>query len=83
MTNQLKYDIINTVRKRKPKGLRKKEVNKMEKIILTIDIATDMDTYDYIMDYVTVYETKWNEDGTVTMVVDAIEYDEFFGEEEE
>ena len=55
----------------------------MEKIILTIDIATDMDTYDYIMDYVTVYETKWNEDGTVTMVVDAIEYDEFFGEEEE
>ena len=52
------------------------------KIIITIDITKDMDTYDYIMDYVTVYETKWNTDGTVTMVVNAEEYKEFFGEDE-
>lgn len=60
----------------------KKEVNKMTKFIITIDIATDIDTYDYIMDYVTVYETKWNTDGTVTMVVNTEEYNEFFGKEE-
>lgn len=54
----------------------------MTKFIITIDIATDIDTYDYIMDYVTVYETKWNADGTVIMVVNAEEYEEFFGEEE-
>lgn len=54
----------------------------MERTVITIDIAKDMDTYDYIIDYVTVYETKWNADGTVTMVVDTEEYNEFFGEEE-
>ena len=53
----------------------------MERTIITIDIAKDMDTYDYIIDYVTLYETKWNTDGTVTMVVDTEEYNEFFGEE--
>jgi hypothetical protein len=74
-------DIIYTERKREPNGLRKKEVITM-KTVITIDITKDMDTYDYIMDYVTVYEIKWNTDGTVTMVVDTEEYNEFFGEEE-
>ena len=49
--------------------------------VITIDIAKDMDTYDTIMDYVKIYDTEWNEDGMVTMTVDAIEYDEIFGEE--
>ena len=50
--------------------------------IITINITRDMDTYDYIMDYVTVYEIKWNTDGTVTMVVNTEEYNELFGEKE-
>jgi hypothetical protein len=81
LTNHLRYDIIYTERKREPNGLRKKEVITM-KTVITIDITKDMDTYDYIMDYVTVYEIKWNTDGTVTMVVNTEEYNEFFGEEE-
>lgn len=54
----------------------------MERTVITIDITKDMDTYDYIIDYVTVYSRTWNKDGTVTMVVDTEEYNEFFGEEE-
>lgn len=67
-------------KKERAKRFTKKEVNKMTKVI-TINIIKDMDTYDTIMDYVKIYDTEWYEDGTVVMTVDAIEYDEIFGEE--
>lgn len=49
--------------------------------VITINIIKDMDTYDTIMDCVKIYDIEWYEDGTVVMTVDAIEYDEIFGEE--
>lgn len=46
--------------------------------VITLNIEKEMDDYDKILDFVTIYGEEWDENGNVTLIVDREEYDEIF-----
>ena len=72
------YNIIRKgERKPREKDEDKIMTNETTKVI-TLNIEKELDDYDKILDFVTIYGEEWDENGNVTLIVDREEYDEIF-----